>query len=72
VEGKEFLIETKFDGERIQVHFTPEQMRYFTRNANDYTHIYGQKMTDIIRQCVNAHSAILDGEIVVVDRVSGQ
>ena len=24
IEGKEFVIETKYDGERIQCHFTPE------------------------------------------------
>lgn len=72
ISGKEFVIETKYDGERIQCHFTPDQIRFFTRNSNDYTHIYKEKMADIIRQCVSAHSAILDGEIVVVDKHTGE
>jgi len=72
MQDKQFLIETKFDGERIQCHISPEDLKFFSRNSKDYTHIYGPKMKDIIRKNLLAtHSAILDGEMIVVDRQSG-
>ena len=36
-----FLIETKYDGERLQCHVTTDEIRLFTRNSNDYTRHYG-------------------------------
>ncbi|CAD8171259.1 unnamed protein product [Paramecium octaurelia] len=71
IEGKELLVETKFDGERIQCHFTPEVIRFFTRNSNDYTYLYKDKLGDIVRQSVQAQCAILDGEIIVVNKETG-
>lgn len=29
--GKDLLIETKFDGERIQCHFSNDQIKFFSR-----------------------------------------
>lgn len=65
--NKELIIETKYDGERIQCHFNEEQISFFTRNSNNYTHIYGPKMSQIVRDHVRARAAILDGEMIVVD-----
>jgi len=42
--NKNFLIETKFDGERLQCHITPDDLKFFTRNSNDYTMHYGPKL----------------------------
>ena len=87
--NKEFLIETKFDGERIQCHFDEKQVRFFSRlinfkilifnlkimllrNSKDVTHIYDKKITKLIRENVKAKSAILDGEIIVVDKTTGE
>lgn len=62
-------IETKFDGERIQCHINGQNVKFFTRNAVDYTYLYAPKLGEVIIKCVNAKSAILDGEIVVWDKV---
>lgn len=37
---KEYLLETKFDGERLQVHMDKNNIKLFSRNAKDYTHLY--------------------------------
>ncbi len=62
------ICETKYDGERIQCHFREGDVKFFTRNAVDYTYLYGPKFADLIPKCVNARAAILDGEIVVWDK----
>lgn len=36
-----FFIETKFDGERFQVHMQDGRFQYFSRNGIDYTNTYG-------------------------------
>jgi DNA ligase-4 len=65
------LIETKYDGERIQCHITNKELKFFTRNGVDYTYLYGPKLSETIIKCVNAKSCILDGEIVVWDKTTG-
>ena len=62
------LVETKFDGERLQCHLQNKQVKFFTRNGIDYTTLYGQKLSHLIVSCVNAKCAILDGEVVVWDK----
>lgn len=69
--GVPVFIETKYDGERIQCHMNDKEVKFFTRNAVDYTYLYGPKLADTIVKCVNAKSAILDGEIVVWDKIRG-
>jgi DNA ligase-4 len=64
------FIETKYDGERIQCHLKDKQCKFFTRNAVDYTYLYGPKLEGIIAKSVIAKSAILDGEVCVWDRVN--
>jgi len=65
----EVYVETKFDGERIQCHLSDGQVSFFTRNANDYTYLYGPKMRDYMLQAVvGVHSIILDGEMIVWDK----
>ncbi len=65
---QQVYIETKYDGERIQCHIHENEVKFFTRNAIDYTYLYGPKLKDIIVRNVNSKSAILDGEIVVWDK----
>ena len=69
-QGTKVLIETKYDGERIQCHLHENEVQFFTRNSVDYTTIYGPKFSHLIKTSVNAKSAILDGEIVVYDKVN--
>lgn len=66
----QFLIETKYDGERVQCHLDETSLKLFSRNCHDVTDIYGPALSDFIRDAVNAKAIILDGEIVVVDRAS--
>ena len=64
------FIETKYDGERIQCHIHQDEIKFFTRNAIDYTYLYS-KLAEPIKRSVLCKSAILDGEIVVWDNVKG-
>lgn len=63
------LVETKYDGERIQCHYNEGQIKFFTRNAVDYTSLYGPKLSDLLSKNIKAKCAILDGEICVWDKV---
>lgn len=69
-QGIKVLVETKFDGERIQCHLHENEVQFYTRNSVDYTAIYGPKFSHLIKTSINAKSAILDGEIVVYDKVN--
>lgn len=44
-DSKGVLVETKLDGERIQCHMQDGVVKFFTRNSNNYTKIYGPKMS---------------------------
>ncbi len=65
----EFLWETKYDGERLQVHLDSlgSQVRYYSRNLHEVTSLYSG-MDKAILTASQASRAILDGELVVVDR----
>ena len=69
-QGINSIVETKYDGERIQCHLHEGEVKFFTRKGVDYTAIYGPKFTHLIKTSVNAKSAIIDGEIVVYDKVN--
>ena len=69
-QGVKVLVETKFDGERIQCHLHENEVQFFTRKGVDYTTIYGPKFSHLIKTSINAKSAILDGEIVVYDKIN--
>ena len=71
VQGNEFYIETKYDGERIQAHFDGTGFKFFSRNSSDFTEEFGADARD--RSKFSHHlaasldpqvtSIILDGEI---------
>ncbi|KAI9356237.1 ATP dependent DNA ligase domain-containing protein [Zopfochytrium polystomum] len=67
---KVFWIETKLDGERMQLHKERNSYRWFSRNAKDYTHLYGEskdeKFAKCIHQCISPsiETCILDGELM--------
>ncbi len=61
------LVETKYDGERIQCHMQDKIVKFFSRNSINCTNVYGPKMSPLIAQSVNAKACILDGEIIVWD-----
>ena len=39
---KQFYIDTKYDGERCQLHKQGDKFRYFSRNGMDFTYDYGE------------------------------
>jgi DNA ligase-4 len=64
--SEEFIIETKFDGERIQVHRArPNTFHYFTRNNFDF----GPRGYDVLNRLFKRRLAkdrcVLDGELVI-------
>ncbi|KAF9161087.1 DNA ligase (ATP) [Mortierella sp. AD010] len=69
-----FWIETKIDGERVQVHKDGENYRYWSRNSTEYTHLYGAtpnegSLTPFLHPLINpkVEKLILDGEMVEYD-----
>eukprot|EP00727_Mastigamoeba_balamuthi_P008071 m51a1_g3885 putative dna ligase 4 (896) ;mRNA; r:52842-56103 len=60
---------TKYDGERIQVHKDGDRVELFTRNCNNCTHIYGEKLAPVVRDHVAVSRCILDGELLVWDSI---
>ena len=72
--NEQFIIETKIDGERMQLHKDGDVFRYFSRNSNDYTQSFGKTkyrgtITPYIADCFKQDigSCILDGEMVGFD-----
>jgi len=61
------LVETKFDGERIQCHMQDKSVMFFSRNSNDYTNLYGGKLGSWIKSNVSGRAVVLDGEVIVWD-----
>lgn len=70
----DFIIETKIDGERMQMHKRGEEFRFFSRNSNDYSENFGVSkyrgtFTPFICHLFkeNVDTCILDGEMVGYD-----
>ena len=69
LKGREFVIETKFDGERIQVHKDGEIVNYWTRNMNDFGPRGFDVMNGLFRHL--PRRCILDGELLVWNKLRG-
>ncbi|ODN88085.1 hypothetical protein L198_06844 [Cryptococcus wingfieldii CBS 7118] len=78
---KEFIMEEKLDGERIQLHMRGNGAQWFycSRKAKDYTYLYGahpgqgsmtKYISDIFQDQVR--NVILDGEMMVWDPMLGK
>ncbi len=71
----DFQVESKIDGERIQLHYDGDRFAFFSRNGADYSHLYGTSsslgpFTMEISGCFDREkvkSIILDGEMIHVD-----
>jgi DNA ligase 4 len=82
-DDKEFVIEEKLDGERMQMHMMQDsslpggfRFGFWSRKAKDYTHLYGEGLEDknssLTRHlkeafAPNVRSIILDGEMIAWD-----
>ncbi|PIK62711.1 putative DNA ligase 4 [Apostichopus japonicus] len=70
MEHKPFYIETKLDGERIQLHKDGDKFKYFSRRSHDYSSSFGESplsgsLTPFIANCFKSdvQNCILDGEM---------
>lgn len=75
--GSEFIIEEKLDGERMQLHKKGNEYYYCSRKGKDYTYLYGKHVgTGSLTPYIDAafdervDEIILDGEMLVWDPVS--
>ena len=65
----EFYVETKYDGERMQLHKNGSKFRFFSRNGNDFTDDFGstagEKFARWAQQAISpsVKTLILDGEV---------
>jgi bifunctional non-homologous end joining protein LigD len=64
-EGAQWLHEIKFDGYRVIAAIADGQVMLYTRAGNDWTARFGKIAADVA--ALNVRSALLDGEIVVLD-----
>ncbi len=69
--NRTFYIETKLDGERIQLHKAGDVYKYYTRNSYEYTQQFGASplegsLTPYIHNVFKPHvvNCILDGEMM--------
>lgn len=72
MEGRPFVIENKFDGERVQVHKDGKTIKLFSRNSNDITAIYGPTVIPMLQECIGVARCIIDGELLVWDTLAGR
>ncbi|XP_071791788.1 DNA ligase 4-like [Asterias amurensis] len=71
MEHKPFFIETKLDGERMQLHKEGNSYKYFSRRSHDYSRSFGEtpddgSLTPYIANCFkrDVRNCILDGEMM--------
>lgn len=65
------LVETKYDGIRVQAHVDGDDVRLFTRRLVDVTEGFPE-VVDALRTGVAAERALLDGELVGYDAATGE
>lgn len=70
MESCELYAETKMDGERFQLHMKDGVFRYFSRNIHEYSEGYNEFITPLIKFKAVVHSVILDGEMLVYDKIN--
>ncbi len=46
LKNQSFYIETKYDGERFQLHKSNDKYGYYSRNSNDYSDTFGRDPTN--------------------------
>jgi len=68
--GDPFLIETKFDGERLQVHIDEERVKLYSRNCHDVTETYNSVISELREGLRGCKAGIFDGELCVVDKAT--
>lgn len=73
--NSDFLMEIKFDGERVQCHKNQDNFSYFSRGFNEYSDTYGtsgrheNSLSSYLSRAIAPHvlTCILDGEMMSYD-----
>jgi DNA ligase-1 len=65
--GGRTAFEYKYDGARVQIHKLEDQVRIFSRRLTDVTPSLPE-IVETVRRSVKAKEAILEGEVVAVDK----
>jgi len=64
------LVEPKYDGLRVQIHFQQDQpAKVYTRNLDDVSHMFPE--LKLAKKALNCQSCILDGEAIGYDPKTG-
>ncbi len=69
--GGKAAFETKLDGIRIQVHKDGRKIILFTRSMEDYTRMFPD-LEEPLRKALKPDRAIVDGELVAINRRTGK
>jgi len=69
--GGKAAFELKLDGIRIQVHKDGDKVSLFTRRMEEYTKMFPD-IIDPLRQALKPKRAIVDGELVAIDKRTGK
>ncbi len=69
--GTPALAEFKYDGERAQIHKLEDKIVIFSRRLENITEQYPD-VVEMVRRCVKAKEAIIEGEIVAIDPNTGE
>ena len=64
-------VEAKYDGLRVQVHKSGDEVTIFSRHSENITSMFPD-LADAAREQVNAKSAIFEGEALAVNEETGQ
>lgn len=64
--GEQWLHELKFDGYRMLCHLRRGKARFWSRNGKDWTEKFPN--LSVAMKAIPAETAILDGEVVIVDK----
>ncbi|MFW9807346.1 MAG: ATP-dependent DNA ligase, partial [Candidatus Thorarchaeota archaeon] len=63
---KQYSLEMKLDGARVQIHKNERDVRIFSRKLSDMTEGLPE-IVEVVKSKINADVAILDGEVLAVD-----
>ena len=67
---EKMTVEPKYDGERHLLHFqrNTKKLMFWTRNAKDYSDVYGPKFLLQTLESINCETCIIDGELLVYSK----
>ncbi|HEY4699075.1 MAG TPA: ATP-dependent DNA ligase [Nitrososphaerales archaeon] len=69
--GGKCASEYKLDGERVQIHYSQDKIKLFSRRLEDITANYPD-IEDLCKKKLNCKESILEGEIVAINAKSGK